>query len=65
MTLLPITFGNAQPRCCRSRPSAGTHMPVGSVPDRVAPAGIFYVLPKGVACRDVPASVVGCSGVTA
>lgn len=35
------------------------------MPDRVAPAGIVYVLCKGVAWRDVPASVVGCSGVTA
>ncbi|WP_455681046.1 transposase [Streptomyces mirabilis] len=34
------------------------------VPDRVALAGIVYVLRKGVAWRDVPASVVGCSGVT-
>ncbi|MEU1542063.1 transposase, partial [Actinacidiphila glaucinigra] len=35
------------------------------VPDRVALAGIIYVLRKGVAWRDVPAQVVGCSGVTA
>lgn len=35
------------------------------VPDRVALAGIVYVLRKGVAWRDIPASVVGCSGVTA
>jgi transposase len=35
------------------------------VPDRVALAGIVYALRKGVAWRDVPASVVGCSGVTA
>ncbi|MCG7524221.1 IS5 family transposase [Streptomyces sp. OfavH-34-F] len=35
------------------------------VPDRVALAGIVYVLRKGVAWRYVPASVVGCSGVTA
>ncbi|MGI5254081.1 IS5 family transposase [Actinacidiphila glaucinigra] len=35
------------------------------VPDRVALAGIVYVLRKGVAWRDVPAGVVGCSGVTA
>ncbi|MEU1536496.1 IS5 family transposase [Streptomyces fagopyri] len=35
------------------------------VPDRIALAGIVYVLRKGVAWRDVPASVVGCSGVTA
>ncbi|WP_405969099.1 IS5 family transposase [Streptomyces sp. NBC_00988] len=34
------------------------------VPDRVALAGIVYVLRKGVAWRDVPAQVVGCSGVT-
>ncbi|MFE3516729.1 IS5 family transposase [Streptomyces sp. NPDC059166] len=35
------------------------------VPDRIALAGIVYVLRKGVAWRDVPAGVVGCSGVTA
>ncbi|WP_419196585.1 transposase [Actinacidiphila glaucinigra] len=32
------------------------------VPDRIALAGIVYVLRKGVAWRDVPAGVVGCSG---
>lgn len=35
------------------------------VSDRVALAAIVYVLRKGVAWRDVPAPVVGCSGVTA
>jgi transposase len=35
------------------------------VPDRAALAGIIYVLRTGVAWRDVPAQVVGCSGVTA
>jgi transposase len=35
------------------------------VPDRAALAGIIYVLRKGVSWRDVPAQVVGCSGVTA
>jgi len=35
------------------------------VPDRVALAGIVYVLRKGVAWRDVPSGVLGCSGVTA
>lgn len=35
------------------------------VPDRVALAGIIYVLSKGVSWRDVPSQVVGCSGVTA
>ncbi|WP_443334160.1 hypothetical protein [Streptomyces sp. CB02130] len=35
------------------------------MPDRVALAGIIYVLRKGVAWRDVPSTVVGCSGVTA
>lgn len=35
------------------------------VPGRVALAGIVYVLRKGVAWRDVPAPVVGCSGMTA
>lgn len=35
------------------------------VPDRAALAGIVYVLRKGVAWRDVPREVVGCSGVTA
>ncbi|MFI0907081.1 IS5 family transposase [Streptomyces sioyaensis] len=34
------------------------------VPDRVALADIVYVLRKGVAWRDVPSQVVGCSGVT-
>ncbi|GAA2683259.1 hypothetical protein GCM10009864_65220 [Streptomyces lunalinharesii] len=32
--------------------------------DRVAMAGIVYVLCKGVSWRDVPAERVGCSGVT-
>lgn len=31
----------------------------------MALAGIVYVLRKGVAWRDVPTQVVGCSGVTA
>ncbi|MFD3645175.1 IS5 family transposase [Streptomyces cyaneofuscatus] len=35
------------------------------VPDRVALAGVMYVLRTGVAWRDVPAEAVGCSGVTA
>ncbi|MFH9981725.1 IS5 family transposase [Streptomyces sp. NPDC017179] len=35
------------------------------VPDRVALAGVMYVLRTGVAWRDVPAETVGCSGVTA
>jgi transposase len=35
------------------------------VPDRVAPAGVLYVLRTGVAWRDVPTETVGCSGVTA
>jgi transposase len=35
------------------------------VSDRVALAGIMYVPRKGVAWRDVPIQVVGCSGVTA
>jgi transposase len=34
------------------------------VSDRVALTGIVYVLRKSVAWRDVPAQVVGCSGVT-
>lgn len=34
------------------------------VPDRVALAGVMYVLRTGVAWRDVPAQTVGCSGVT-
>ncbi|MBW8706835.1 hypothetical protein MBT84_45125 [Streptomyces sp. MBT84] len=34
------------------------------MPDRVALAGIIYVLRKGVAWRDVPVRVVGCSGIT-
>lgn len=34
------------------------------VPDRVALAGILFVLRTGVAWRDVPAETVGCSGVT-
>ncbi|MET9686071.1 IS5 family transposase [Streptomyces coeruleorubidus] len=35
------------------------------VPDRVALAGVLYVLRTGVAWRDVPTETVGCSGVTA
>lgn len=35
------------------------------MPDRVALAGIIYVRRKGVAWRDVPSEVVGCSGMTA
>lgn len=35
------------------------------VPDELCVAGIIYVLRKGVAWRDVPGEVVGCSGVTA
>jgi transposase len=35
------------------------------VSDRTALAGVLYVLRTGVAWRDVPAAVVGCSGVTA
>jgi transposase len=35
------------------------------VPDRVALAGVMYVLRTGVARRDVPTESVGCSGVTA
>jgi transposase len=35
------------------------------VPDRVALAGVLYVLRTGVAWRDVPGETVGCSGVTA
>jgi transposase len=34
------------------------------VSDRTALAGVLYVLRTGVAWRDVPAAVVGCSGVT-
>lgn len=35
------------------------------VPDRVALAGVLYVLRTGVAWGDVPTETVGCSGVTA
>ncbi|WP_425087485.1 transposase [Streptomyces cyanogenus] len=35
------------------------------VSDRVALAGVMYVLGTGVAWRDVPAEAVGCPGVTA
>ncbi|MGX5207199.1 IS5 family transposase [Streptomyces violaceus] len=35
------------------------------VPDRVALAGVIYVLRTGVAWRDVPTDSMGCSGVTA
>lgn len=35
------------------------------VPDRMALAGVMYVLRTGVAWRDVPAETVGYSGVTA
>ena len=34
------------------------------IPDRVALGGIVYVLRTGVAWRDVPAQLGGCSGVT-
>lgn len=46
---------------------ARRHRHPGRLPvsDRVALAGIMYVLRKGVAWRDVPIQVVGCSGVTA
>ncbi|MFF5302903.1 IS5 family transposase [Streptomyces sp. NPDC013161] len=46
---------------------ARRHRNPGRLPvsDRVALAGIVYVLRKGVAWRDVPTQVVGCSGVTA
>lgn len=33
--------------------------------DRAALRGIVYVLRKGVSWRDVPAEMVGCSGMTA
>jgi transposase len=47
-------------------PPARRHRSPGRVrvPDRVALAGIVYVLRKGVAWRDVPAALIGCSGVT-
>ncbi|MFD4224464.1 IS5 family transposase [Streptomyces fimicarius] len=47
-------------------PPARRHRSPGRVrtPDRVALAGIVYVLRKGVAWRDVPAMLIGCSGVT-
>ncbi|MEV6536913.1 IS5 family transposase [Streptomyces sp. NPDC048448] len=35
------------------------------IPDRIALAGILYVLRTVVAWRDVPRQLVGCSGVTA
>ena len=35
------------------------------VPDRVALAGVMFVLRTGVARGDVPTETVGCSGVTA
>lgn len=35
------------------------------MPDRVALGAILYVLRTGVAWRDVPIQIVGCSGVTA
>ncbi|WP_435813104.1 transposase [Streptomyces werraensis] len=35
------------------------------VPDRVALAGVLFVLRTGVAWRDVPAETMGCSGATA
>jgi transposase len=34
------------------------------IPDRVALAGILYVLRTGVAWHDVPRQLVGCSEVT-
>ncbi|MFF1838304.1 IS5 family transposase [Streptomyces sp. NPDC058231] len=49
-----------------ARPARRHHHP-GRLPvsDRAVLAGIVYVLRKGVAWRDVPIQVVGCSGVTA
>ncbi|MYQ37580.1 transposase [Streptomyces sp. SID4921] len=42
------------------------HRCTGRLPvsDRVALAGIIYVLRRGVAWHDVPVQVVGCSGIT-
>ncbi len=47
------------------RPRRHRHPGRLPVPDRVALAGVVYVLRKGVAWRDVPSESVGCSGVTA
>lgn len=66
---LPSVGSTPTPRT--SSASAGPACPTPShpgrlpVPDRIALAGIVYVLRKGVACRDVPSQVVGCSGMTA
>ncbi|WP_432056222.1 transposase [Streptomyces sp. bgisy022] len=43
------------------RPRRHRHPGRPPVPDRVALAGIVHVLRKGVAWRDVPSEVVGCS----
>lgn len=48
-----------------ARPRRYRHPGRLPVPGRFALAGIVYVLRKGVAWRDVPSTVVGCSGVTA
>ncbi len=34
------------------------------IDDRAALAGIVFVLKTGIACNQLPASLVGCSGVT-
>ncbi|MEU8779163.1 transposase [Streptomyces sp. NPDC048606] len=46
-------------------PRARRHRSPGRTrsPDRVALAGIVHVLRKEVAWRDVPAMLIGCSGV--
>lgn len=58
--------GIGSPRCCRFGPRGDTAIPDSSRYRTGSPlAGIVYVMRKGVAWRDVPSEVVGCSGMTA
>ncbi|CAO0835669.1 Transposase OS=Streptomyces microflavus OX=1919 GN=Smic_85610 PE=4 SV=1 [Streptomyces microflavus] len=53
-------------RCCRLVLRVGTVTRGGCLPmTGAALCGIVYVLRKSVSWRDVPAELVGCSGVTA
>lgn len=61
-----MTCGRVSLPCCgRLRRGRGRHTGRHRIPDRTALAGIIYVLRTGVAWRDAPRQLVGCSGVTA
>ncbi len=66
LILCLMACGNVWRRCCRGGPAGRFRYP-GRLPvdDRAALRAIVYVLRKGVSRRDVPAELVGCSGVTA